>query len=362
MAIRSLNTIQGELRLSYQREFDKKINVGIIGIGSHGYRNILPLMNYLPVSVKAVCNRNADVGRITAAQYACAHYRSPRDMYDREDIDAVFINVSPSQHPLLVIEALDRGKHVWIEKPIATRAREVEEMITHRKDKVVIAGFKKAFMPAAQKAIEIARSPKYGNLRSILAVYPMTIPGNGREILETGETPNWLNNGVHPLSFLMAVGGRVAAVTAICNEARNGILAIQFANGVFGTLHMSSGPQPRLERYGVYGDNWQMDIENTKITLHRGIPFVYSTTTNYAPEGDDSGAVVWDISNCLATLENKAEFTQGMYDEMMYFCECVLKCKAPKRGSLEFALEMMKVYEAGLLSEGRTIYINHDTK
>jgi predicted dehydrogenase len=44
-----------------------------------------------------------------------------------------------------------------------------------------------------------------------------------------------------------------------------------------------------------------------------------------------------------------------MYAAMMHFCECVLQNKAPDKGTLEFALEMMKVYEAGLLSEGRTI-------
>ena len=344
--------------MTYQREFDTRINVGVIGIGSHGYRNILPLMNYLPVTVKAVCNRTAAVGRITAAQYGCAHYQSPQEMYDREDIDAVFINVSPKLHPAMVIEALDRGKHVWVEKPVATRASQVEEMIAHRKDRVVVVGFKKMFMPAAQKAIEVAHSPKYGNVRSILAVYPMTIPGNGREVLDKGDAPNWLINGVHPLSFLMAVGGRVSAVTAICNEARNGILAIQFANGAFGTFHLSSGPPPRLERYAVYADKWQIDVENTRVTLYRGIPGTHGKITSYAPEGDDSGAVVWEISNCQAGLENKAEFTQGMYAAMMHFCECVLNKKAADKGTLEFALEMMKVYEAGLLSEGKTIRLD----
>ena len=96
--------------MSYQREFAEKINVGIIGIGSHGYRNILPLMNYLPVKLKAVCNRTADIGRITAAQYGCAHYQTPREMYDREEIDAVFINVSPQLHPSLVDRGPGQGK------------------------------------------------------------------------------------------------------------------------------------------------------------------------------------------------------------------------------------------------------------
>lgn len=113
----------------------------------------------------------------------------------------------------------------------------------------------------------------------------MAIPGKGREILSTGDAPNWLINGVHPLSFLMATGGKVSAVTAVCNDARNGILAIRFANGAFGTLHSASGPQPRLERYAVYADNWQVDIENTRSSLYRGIPIVHGKTTNYAPEG-----------------------------------------------------------------------------
>ena len=44
------------------------------------------------------------------------------------------------------------------------------------------------------------------------------------------------------------------------------------------------------------------------------------------------------LEDSLATLENKALFTQGFYDEMMYFCQCVLTGESAKRGSLEFAL------------------------
>ncbi len=40
-----------------------------------------------------------------------------------------------------------------------------------------------------------------------------------------------------------------------------------------------------------------------------------------------------------------------------YFCDCVLEGRRAERGSLELALEPMKVYGAGLLSEGRRIRI-----
>lgn len=343
--------------MSYQREFQNRLNVGIIGIGSHSYRNILPAMNFLPIRLKAVCNRNADIGKATAAQYGCAHYTTPAEMYEREDIDAVFISVNALVHPQFVIEALDRGKHVWVEKPLALRAHEVEEILAHRKDRVVVVGFKKMFSPATQKAVEIVNSPKYGKLRSVLAIYPMTIPNDGPAVLERREVVNWLNNGVHPLSFMMAVGGAVSSVTALCNDAGHGAVVLQFATGAIGNLHLASGPQPRLERYAVYGESWQLDIENAKVTLQRGIPFVYKETTSYVPEGDDSGAIVWEPSNCMATLENQALFTQGMFFEMMHFCECVLGKVPAEKGTLEFALELMKVYEAVLLSGGKTIHL-----
>ena len=61
----------------------------------------------------------------------------------------------------------------------------------------------------------------------------------------------------------------------------------------------------------------------------------------------------------LGTLENKALFTQGFYDEMRYFCDCVLSEKAAKMGSLEFALSVMKVYEAALLSDGNRVALTN---
>jgi hypothetical protein len=47
-----------------------------------------------------------------------------------------------------------------------------------------------------------------------------------------------------------------------------------------------------------------------------------------------------------------------MYAAMLHFCECVLNSKAAEKGTLEFALEMMKVYEAALLSDGKTICLD----
>lgn len=344
--------------MSYQREFEKRLKVAVVGIGSHSYRNILPALHFLPVELAAVCNRsNLEQAERTAREYGCRAYQDPAKMYAEENLDAALFCVSAAQHPRMVAQALDAGLHCWVEKPLAMTSGEVLELQEKARDRIVMVGYKKAFMPATRKAIEIANSPNYGGLESMLAVYPMKMPPDGRSALEKREVTDWLNNGCHPLSVLLAVGGKVDHVVSLCNEKGVGSNLLFFKNGAVGNLHLASGPQP-LEDYHFYAPSWHLQIDNTsRVILERGVPSVYGKTTSFVPEGDDTGAVVWQAQNCKATLENMSWFLQGIYDELMAFCSCVLDGKQPGIGSLEFALELTKVYEALLLSHGEKVTI-----
>ena len=343
--------------MTYQREFTTRLNVAVIGVGNHSYRNILPCLHHLPVKLVAVCDVNAALAERTAAQFGCKAYASAEAMYASEQLDAVFLCVSAAHHPALAIQAFEAGVHVWMEKPVAMRAYEVEEMLAKRRGLVAVVGFKKAFMPSTAKAIEIAASREFGGLRSMLAVYPMSIPEHGREVLEERKFVKWLANGIHPLSLLMAVGGTVEAVTVHRSKDGHGACLLDFASGVTGNFHLASGPFP-IEQYRFFGDNWYLEIDNSlRVKLQRGIPHEYHKMMNYVPEGTNTGAIVWEPQNHLSTLENKSLFTQGIYGEMKYFCDCVLDGRPAERGSLEFALHLMKVYEAALLSNGETVAI-----
>jgi predicted dehydrogenase len=341
----------------FQRDFERKIRVGIVGIGHHTYRSLLPTLHYLPVDLVAVCaHSDKDRAKKTAQEYGCKWYMAPEDMYQHENLEAVFICVSPELHPDLVCQAFDAGLHVWLEKPPAIRASGVERMIEHRGERIGVVGFKKAFMPVLDKALEIAASEEYGNLKSILGVYPMSMPENGLEVLETETFTNWLGNGVHPLSFLIAVGGPVESITVHSSPTGHGAAVLAFKSGVMGTFHLASGPLP-MEAYSLYGDSWHCDItNNNRLALYRS--YGPTGTASFMPAGFETGALVWEAQNCVASIENKSLFTQGIYAEMRYFCECILEQREAERGSLEFALEVMKVYEAGLLSNGKAVPIS----
>ncbi len=344
--------------MNEQREFEKKLKVGLVGVGSHAYRNILPTMTFLPVSLAAVCDIDLQRAKLTASQYgAPAYYDNAKTMYDSEDLDAVFLCTPPRTFLDLTCDAFDAGLNVWLEKPPGLSVSEVETMIRCRKDNVAVVGFKKAFMPSTEKVIEVFSTETYAPLVSALAVYPMTLPENGRHILREFQHTNWLQNGCHPLSLLLAVGGKVSAVTVHRGNPAGGVCVLEFATGAIGNFHLADS-QP-LERYSFFGGSCHVVIDSyLSVTLQRGIIPDFGRTTTYAPEGFDSGAIVWEAQNCVATLENKALFKQGFYNEMRYFCDCVLKSTPAVKGSLEFALEVMKVYEAGLLSEGDRIEID----
>lgn len=348
--------------MSYQRDFEKRLNVAVVGVGSHGYRNVLPTMTFLPVKLQAFCDVNIERAELTAKQYGVKRcYKKMGDMFRHEELDAVFLCVPPRLHPELTCEALDAGVHVWLEKPPGMFAREVEAMIHHRSDRIVVVGFKKAFMPATQKIIEIFNTDVYGPLRTLLGVYPMSIPSDGERILREREHTNWLQNGVHPLSLLLAVGGKVSAVTVHRAKYGGGVCIIEFANGTMGNFHLADGArhgQPS-ELYQFFGDGCHAEIRNgTQVLMQRGIQFDYRDSTSFMTERFDSGAIVWEPQHSLGTLENKGLFIQGFYQEMRYFCDCILEGKPAEMGSLEFALEVMKVYEAGLRSAGDRIDIS----
>ena len=347
--------------MSYQRDFSNKLSVGLVGVGSHAYRNILPAMTFLPVELKAFCDVDLDLARITAHQYGVSNcYQRIEEMLTKECLDAVFIAAPPRLHPQLTIQALDAGLHVWLEKPPAMRAEQVQQMIERQNGKVVVVRFKKVFMPSTRKVIEILNQSEFGQLKSMLAVYPMTIPPDGEKILAEHIHTNWLQNGCHPLSLMLAVGGTVDSVSTHRGKNGGGVCILSFDSGAVGNLHLAAGGgsgQP-IEQYSFFGDSSQATIDNNlRITWQRGIPFQYTSTTDYVPKGFDSGAIIWEPQNGLATLENKALFTQGFYHEINYFCQCILSQTPAQIGSLKFAFHLMEVYESALLSKGKLFAI-----
>lgn len=347
--------------MTYQRDFTRRVRLGVVGVGSHSYRNLLPTLTYLPADLVAIADVNAELGDATARQYGLERsYRSAGEMYAAEDLDAVLLCVSPQLHPQLAREAFAAGVHVWMEKPVGTSVADVDSMIAARGDRIAVVGYKKVFMPAAVKARELLALEEFGPLRSVSGVYPMNIPHGDADFIARGEKNRWLIDGCHPTALLLSLAGPAAQVAVHRAGDDSGVLVIRHESGTVTSLHLAdSAPafQP-VEKYFLVGQGRSIEIRNSRaITYQRGIPFTYATGTTFAPEGLESGGITWEAQDGMNTLENKAVVTQGMYGELKYFLDCVLEERQPEVSGLEFARHVMQVFEAAVLSDDDLIDI-----
>ncbi|ANT54232.1 Gfo/Idh/MocA family oxidoreductase [Mesorhizobium amorphae] len=342
--------------MGYQRGYEDRIKVGMVGIGSHSYRNILPALTYLPVELVAICDLDPALAAKTARQYGvAATYSDMDEMLNSGTIEAVLLCVSPKMHPVLAAKALASGHHVWMEKPAATSSADVRSMLDARGDRVCVVGYKKAFMPATRKAVELISLPETGKVLSILATYSMSIP-----IGDDARDSRWVIDGCHPLAVMLELGGAVEAVTTHRGARGGGSLILHYASGAIGNFHLAEGApvyQPS-ERYVVYSENASVTIDNgATVAFQRGIPFDYETGTSFAPPGTDSGAVVWQAQNMMSTLENRGEFLQGIYGELFHFLQSIQRRTRATVGTLEQALQISRIYEAALISDGTRVQI-----
>lgn len=346
--------------MTYQREFTERLRIAVVGVGSHSYRNVLPTLHFLPVSLRAVCDLNEALVRRTADEYGVPAYTDAIQMYAEIELDAVLICVGAEQHPTLAMQAFEAGLHVWLEKPPGMSVEDVQAMLVAADGRTCGVGFKKAYLPAIRKAKELMSADDFGLLRSILAVYPVSIPAGGASVIAEKRRSKWLSNGCHPIAALLELGGRVRQVRALLGPGDNavGSVHLDFVNGAVGTLFLAAGFPSGfpVERYDAIGDGRAITIDDSAtVAYHRGIPYQYSRQTDFTGPGTTTGSVMWRAAHHLASLEGSAMAIQGMYDELLDFCTAVLDGRPLQSCDLEFALDVTRIYEAAIVSGGEPV-------
>jgi predicted dehydrogenase len=248
----------------YNTEYPRRIRAAVVGCGSYAVRNVFPTFQYAPVDLVAVCDldraRARDAARVFGAQ---ASYTSMSDMLAAESPEVVFavLNLDARarpRYPDVAVAALEAGAHVWIEKPPASTATEVERMILAASSarRFVGVGLKKMFSPANDKAREISMRPEFGGMCSITARYPSSLPAYGERGSDVAMM-GFLDHIVHPFSILRLIGGSVESLW-VEREPRTGssLTTIRFTSGAIGNLHLSAGA------------SWPAPLERTEIEAY----------------------------------------------------------------------------------------------
>ncbi|NQS96947.1 MAG: Gfo/Idh/MocA family oxidoreductase [candidate division Zixibacteria bacterium] len=108
-----------------------KTRIGIIGTGGITQVKHLPfLSNYDEAEVVAICDIDRNKAGAVAQKFKVPHFfRQAEDILARDDIDAVFVCTPTNSHMSMTLAALEAGKHVFVEKPIARTSAEAQRMV-----------------------------------------------------------------------------------------------------------------------------------------------------------------------------------------------------------------------------------------
>ncbi|WP_276302186.1 Gfo/Idh/MocA family protein [Halorussus lipolyticus] len=104
-------------------------DAGIVGCGVIGNRLAEAFADHEDTAVSAACDVDETKLRDFADEYDCEAYTDYRELVRDESIDIVYVGVPPKHHHEIATTALDAGKHVLCEKPIAEDAERGREMI-----------------------------------------------------------------------------------------------------------------------------------------------------------------------------------------------------------------------------------------
>jgi predicted dehydrogenase len=117
----------------------ERVRFGLIGTGTWGKVHAETYTAYPRACLAAVCDLNEDRARQTATQYSVKHvYTDYRKMLGEAEIDAVAVVTPDFAHREVIVEAARAGKHIIVEKPLAT----THEDLDHISEAVSQAGIK----------------------------------------------------------------------------------------------------------------------------------------------------------------------------------------------------------------------------
>ena len=146
-----------------------KVRYGFFGAGSiNRRRHMKEVANNPQSEVVAICDRSGTRAKELMEEYGGEMYGDWKELLEKAEVDAVVIGTPNALHAPMAIGALEAGKHVLVEKPMATTRDEAKRMIEAAKKagRYLMVGQNQRLMPAHVRAKEILKSGRVGEVLS----------------------------------------------------------------------------------------------------------------------------------------------------------------------------------------------------
>lgn len=158
-----------------------QVGIGIIGTGFARKTQIPAFIEIEAAEIVSIASGHLENAESAAADFGIRHFTTDwRDTVDRDDVDLVCITTPPDTHFEMTMRAIENGKHVLCEKPMAMNAAEAEEMTRSANEKGVLAliDHELRFVNGRRKAHQLLRTGKIGHVRGAKYFFSNASRGN----------------------------------------------------------------------------------------------------------------------------------------------------------------------------------------
>jgi len=297
----------------------RKIQAGLIGLGAISFAHEAGFSEMGETcAIVAMCDiNNEEVNNRIGMYEGCEGYTRYQDLLNNTNVDLVDITVPHEMHYVIAKAAIEKGKHVLVEKPIAVKSEQGEELISLAKEKGVKFSVAEntRFVTAYQKAEEILKEGLLGEIwsvRTLIAgseVYRIKNPN-----LWHGKSPYGgviLDSSVHNFYLFKWLFGGVREVLGFASKIvpegeveDNGLILGHLANGAEFQLNTSCTMEiPWTERVEIYGSKGGMifdQLANPVVKYYLGSNDIDGTAIEDVPF-DPLG---WKFSSIVAEIRD----------------------------------------------------------
>jgi predicted dehydrogenase/threonine dehydrogenase-like Zn-dependent dehydrogenase len=249
--------------------------VGIIGSGNFTKMTMLPALKGSGASYKYVASNGGVTGTTLAKKYGIANSTTDyKEILHDPEVDLVLITTRHNLHAAMVIESLNAGKNVFVEKPLALNDEELHRIIEAQQQsgKTIAVGFNRRFSPHIQKIkrivgvapMNVIATMNAGHIPANVWVHDMKV-GGGRIIGEA----------CHFIDLITYLTG--SKVKAVCMNAMginpeentdNATILLKYENGSTGVINYfanGSKAYPK-ERVEVFSQERTLVMDNFRKT------------------------------------------------------------------------------------------------
>lgn len=273
-------------------------SVGVLGAGAFATRVLIPGLAATGMRLRAIASSGGTHAAVAARRFGFELATSDPDaVLANAEVDAVVIATRHDSHARLALRALEAGKHVFVEKPLALAESDLPpiEVALERTGRILTVGFNRRFAPLAV-ALQRRIRGRGGPLALVVTVNAGSMPpghwtldpaaGGGRIV---GEACHFIDLARYlagaPITSLDVVAAADPRGTPVEDVAH---LTLGFADGSTAAIHYLSNGSGRFpkERIEAFWDGRVAAIDNWRRLRGWGVP---ALGTSLLPGRQDKG-------------------------------------------------------------------------